>query len=115
LITENQTAIKILKIKKIVAHRFLFMKSFFTYSLGPASKAIPAINAIIANVKHIANLAGKNAISGAITTHMRIKKAATQNAMMPPMKLFSPGRKLKIDSQPCGSGSVLPSTKFFAC
>jgi len=66
-------------------------------------------------VKHIANLAGKKAISGASTTHMRMKKAATQNAMMPPMKLFSPGRKLKIDSQPCGSGSDLPNTKFFAC
>jgi hypothetical protein len=68
----------------------------------------------MANVKHIANLAGKTAISGAKNTHMKIKKAATPKEIIPPIQFLSFGKKLKMERHPYGSGSCLPSTKLRA-
>ncbi len=72
------------------------------------------IKLTIAKVKHITNLAGIIMISGAINTHRKIKNAAIPNAMSAPIKCLLLGRKLKIDSHPCGSGSGRPITKFLA-
>ena len=110
----NHNAIKTLKINKLDATKFFAIKSFFMYNLGPLQQAIAAISDTIANVKHIENLAGIKAIEGIRNTHIIKKNAAIPTQISAPIQLTSFGKKLNIDSHPCGSGSGLPSTKFLA-
>ena len=101
--------------RKREAYRFLARKSLLTYMRGPLAKAIPIKRLSIANVKHITNLDGITTIEGRRKKHISRKNAATANEMVELMIDLSLERKLKIESQPYGSGSGLPSTKFLAC
>lgn len=100
--------------RKREAYRFLARKSFLTYIRGPLAKAIPIKRLSIAKVKHITNLDGITTMEGNRKKHISRKNAATANAIVELMIDLSLERKLKIESQPCGSGSGLPSTKLRA-
>ena len=90
------------------------MNNFLTYDLGPLRKASPAIAKMHEIEKHVVNLAGATTIAPNSRTAKNMKKPAAPRQTAPHIKLLSLLMKLKIESHPCGSGSLRPMTNSFA-
>ena len=101
-------------ISTIEAIRFLSRNRFLTYIRGPLRNAIAMRSEQTVKVKQSTNFSGAKTIAPSINTLKNPKRAPTANAMPAYMQLLSLLRQLNILSHPYGSGSLRPSTKFFA-